>query len=117
MLVRLGRSGLVVGPVPPFICYRTWIKHRVGWSGWFGWVGRRGVGVAGWNTSAAWFQNFRPAGLFPVGAGSACCWVLRRHLCVGVVLGAIFGLCCLSAPRVVVLVGWWRWLGLGVVVC
>ncbi len=36
-----------------------------------------GVGVAGWNTSAAWFGHVP---VFVVG-GLAHCWVLRRHPC------------------------------------
>ena len=35
------------------------------------------VGVAGWNTSAAWFGHVP---VFVVG-GLAHCWVLRRHPC------------------------------------
>ena len=33
------------------------------------------VGVAGWNTSAAWFEH----GPVFVAGGLAHCWVLRRH--------------------------------------
>ena len=43
-------------------------------------VGRWGVGVAGWNTCAAWFEHVP---VFVAG-GLAHCWVLRRHLlCCG----------------------------------
>ena len=40
------------------------------------------VGVAGWNTSAAWFEHVP---VFVAG-GLAHCWVLRRHPVVGVFL-------------------------------
>ena len=36
------------------------------------------VGVAGWNTSAAWFEHVRS-----LAGGLAHCWVLRRHPCCG----------------------------------
>jgi hypothetical protein len=58
-----------VGGVPEFLGVLYCFPHR-GQAARAS-VGVRGVGVAGWSASAVGLMLSR---------GSACCWVLRRHL-------------------------------------
>ena len=84
------------------------IKHRAGL------VGSVGVGVAGWNTSAAWSEQLLVDAMFVVVAGGLGTLLGPEGTPAWCVLdGAIPGLAGLTRGFSV----WWRWWVRGVVVC
>jgi hypothetical protein len=70
----------------------------------------RVVGVAGWNTSAAWFEH---VGALSGGRRRARTLLGPEETPVGVVLWSALG----SAVLTRAWCSWWRCVGLGVVVC